>query len=168
MILFQSRFTSHDVDDVLNSGHDAWAEVDHVLDIEAALQVVEELMDNSVRHSGLGGGTLLIELLADVVVVRVEDVGVGIHHRMAADSEEQSVALAFQPGPEGTSTGSATRGGGLVLAVRYTALAPDMTLCLQSGHAVYTAEGGHGYLSTGSGDFHQGVLVDIVVPIGQV
>lgn len=165
MILFQSRFSSLDVDDVLSSAHDAWSEVDHVLDIEAVLHVVEELMDNAVRHSGLGGGSLLIEQVADSVLARVEDVGVGIHHRMAAGSEEQSVALAFQPGPEGTSTGSPTRGGGLVLAVRYTALVPDMALCLQSGQAVYTAEGGRGYLATGSGDVHQGVLVDIVVPI---
>lgn len=88
-----------------------WSQQDERLDAETVMTVVEELLDNAIRHSGERAGFLTLERIADSVMARVQDDGVGIHHNMAAESEEQSVARAFLPGPEGTSTGEPTRGG---------------------------------------------------------
>ena len=67
-------------------------------------------MVNAVEHSGEGGGVVTLLRVGDTMTLRVEDSGVGIHHNMAAASEEISVARAFQPGPEGTSSGSGIQG----------------------------------------------------------
>ena len=165
MILYSAAFDERTLGRALEAVCDIWAEVDDHLDVVTVLRAVEELADNAIAHSGRGGGDIVLRRKGDSVVVQVEDQGVGIHYRMAEDTEEQSVAKAFLPGPEGTSTSSSTRGGGLVLVVQYTAVEPGMTFCLYSGHACYTARKGQGRLATGSGDFHQGTLAEIVAPI---
>ena len=150
---------------VLGAASSVWGNEDDLLDIDTVLQVIEELMDNAVRHSGEGDGYFTLMRSGEKVVARVEDSGVGIHHNMAAASEELSVELAFQPGPAGTSTGSWMRGGGLCLALESTAAIPELSLCLYTGNTSYAASNGHGYVTSGSGDFHQGVLVELMCPV---
>lgn len=129
------------------------------------MTVVEELLDNAIRHSGEQAGFFTLERIADSVMARVRDEGVGIHHNMAAESEELSVTRAFLPGPEGTSTGEPTRGGGLYLAAYYTGVIEGLSLCLYTGNTCYIAEYGEGYALSGSGDFHQSVLVEVIAPV---
>lgn len=158
------RFNARNVADALDAVGRLWGEEDHLLDIDTLTGVIEELMVNAVEHSGEGGGVVTLLRVGDTMTLRVEDSGVGIHHNMAAASEEMSVARAFQPGPEGTSSGSGFRGGGLVLAVAGTTQIPGLTLYLQTGATSYVAANGVGYVNGGSGDFHQGVLVELIVP----
>ena len=162
-ILGAWRFDARNAADVLDAVGRLWGEEDHLLDIDTLIGVIEELMVNAVEHSGEGGGIMTLVRLGDTMTLRVEDSGVGIHHNMAAASEEMSVVRAFHPGPEGTSSGSGFRGGGLVLAVAGTAQIPGLTLCLQSGATSYVAANGAGYVNGGTGDFHQGVLVELIV-----
>ena len=151
--------------EVLGTASVLWGNEDDLLDIDTVLGVAEELMDNVVRHSGEGVGYFTLLRSGDKVVARVEDSGVGIHHNMAAASEELSVELAFQPGPVGTSTGSWMRGGGLYLALEATAAIPELSLSLYTGDTSYAASTGRGYATSGSGDFHQGVLVELICPV---
>ncbi|MCE2528373.1 MAG: ATP-binding protein [Acidimicrobiia bacterium] len=163
--LYYAQFGTDTIGDVLNAASLVWGGEDHLLDVETIMEAIEEVMDNAVRHSGQDGGAFTLSRSGDKMVARVEDSGVGIHHNMAAASEELSVEFAFRPGPVGTSTGSRRRGGGLVLALDATASIPQMTLCLYTGHTSYTASNGKGYVTSGSGDFHQGVLVEMTCPI---
>ena len=162
--LYSSPFDAGSAGSVLETAGRIWGTEDDLLDIETVLEVLEELMDNVVRHSGKEGGFLSLFRCQRKLVARVEDFGVGVHHNMGASSEELSVELAFEPGPVGTSTGSPMRGGGLWLALQSTAENPGLTLHLHTGSTVYTASNGTGFVTSGSGDFHQGVLVDLVHP----
>ncbi|MDE0375740.1 MAG: hypothetical protein OXK16_07235 [bacterium] len=156
------RFDARNVADALDAVGRLWGEEDHLLEIDTLTGVIEELMVNAVEHSG-GGGVVTLLRIGATVTLRVKESGVGIHHNMAAASEEISVARAFQPGPEGTSSGSGFRGEGLVLAFAGPTQIPGLTLYLQSGATSYVAANGVGYVNGGSGDFHQGVLVELIV-----
>ena len=123
-ILGAWRFDARTVADALDAVGRLWGEEDHLLDIDTLIGVIEELMVNAVEHSGEGGGVVTLLRVGDTMTLRVEDSGVGIHHNKAAASEEMSVARAFQPGPEGTSSGSGFRDGGLVLTVVGTTQIP--------------------------------------------
>jgi len=163
--LYTSAFDAATVSTVLETAGLVWGAEDDLLDVETVLDVLEELMDNAVRHSGEKGGSLSLLRYGRKLVARVEDSGVGIHRNMATASEERSVELAFEPGPVGTSTGSPMRGGGLWLALQSTAENPRLTLCLHTGSTVYAASNGEGYATSGSGDYHQGVLVELMCPV---
>lgn len=161
-------FGAGNVADVLDTVGRLWGREDDLADIDTLLGVMEELMENAVEHSGEGGGAVALLRFGDTVTARVEDSGVGIHHNMAAGSEGLSVERAFQPGPVGTSTKTGYRGGGLVMAVAATAQVPGLILHLQSGATGYAAANGQGYANGGRGDFHQGVLVELICPVASI
>ena len=165
--LYSSSFNSENADQVQNAMITMWGEADQLIDLGEVEAVVEELLDNTLRHSGPGAGTVSLLRCNQRIVARVEDSGVGIHHNMAAASDEISVELAFEPGPLGTSTGSGLRGGGLWLAKAATAAVPGLTLALYSGNTCYTASNGEGRICSGSGDFHQGVIVELICPLSE-
>ena len=163
MLLVSRPFTEADIDGLLESAERILAGQDERIDIDGFLLVVEELMDNVVRHSGKSGGDFTIELVGEYIVARVEDRGVGIHHNMSRQysglSEDRAVALAFQPGMASNGVSAPRRG--LSLVAGHTALASGATLCLYTGESCYVVNGGEGTVLPSSGDFHRGVLAEL-------
>ena len=51
------------------------------------------------------------------------------------------------------------------MAAYYTGVIEGLSICLYTGNTCYIAEYGGGYASSGSGDFHQGVLVEVIAPV---
>ena len=78
-------------------------------------------------------------------------------------SEGEAVVKAFMGGA--TSTGFAGRGGGLYLTLRYTRQVPGCLLNLYTNEVAYVGLNGRGKLLASSGFSHQGVLVEMMVPL---
>ena len=137
------------------------------MDIEAFLTIIEELVYNAIQHSGEAGGIFALDLVDDQLLAKVEDSGVGIPTTMARRypdiSGGEAVLKAFVGGA--TSTGFEGRSGGLYLTLRYTRQVPGCLLNLYTGEVAYVGLYGNGKLLASSGFAHQGVLVEIMVPL---
>lgn len=121
------------------------------VDIGSLTEVVVELADNAILHSGEAGGWFSVQLghhPHQQLTVVIADRGVGIPHRVKEAVEDrdlddyQALLLAFQP--RFSSTGDPHRGFGLNLALDYTGRVAGSVFTLESGKAVYAASDGRG------------------------
>lgn len=142
------------------------------VDTGSLSEVVVELADNALLHSGEDVGWFSVQLGGrprEQLTVVIVDRGVGIPHRVNQAVEDrdlddyQALLLAFQP--RFSSTGDPHRGFGLNIALEYTGRVSGSALTVESGHAVFAAtEGGGRVLSKGARRI-QGVTARLSVPV---
>ena len=167
MVIPPTRFDDETIDTLLDDTEQALQELGVEMDTEAFLVIIEELAYNAMQHSGEAGGIFALDIVDDQILAKVEDSGVGIRSTMSRNypdiSEGEAVLKAFMG--EATSTGFESRGGGLYLTLGYTRQVPGCLLNLYTGEVVYVGLNGRGKLLASSGFSHQGVLVEIMVPL---
>lgn len=167
MIVPPTPFGDETIDALLDDTEQALQDLGVEMDVEAFLTIIEELVYNAIQHSGKAGGVFALDLVDDQLLARVEDSGVGIRSTMARNypdiSEAEAVLKAFVGGA--TSTGFEGRGGGLYLTLRYTRQVPGCLLNLYTNEVAYVGLDGKGKLLASSGFSHQGVLVEMMVPL---
>ena len=167
MLVEPTPFDEFTVDALLTETEDALNDLGSEIDVDAFLTVLEELAYNAIQHSGKNGGLFALDLVDDQLVGRVEDSGVGIKSTMSRNypdiSEEDALLRAFAGG--GTSTGFSGRGGGLYLTLRYTMQVLGCLISLFTNEVAYMGLDGEGKVVASSGFSHQGVLVEVMVPL---
>ncbi|MDE0231967.1 MAG: ATP-binding protein [bacterium] len=142
------------------------------VDAGSLSEVVVELADNALLHSGEDGGWFSVQIggrAREELAVVVSDRGVGIPHRVnqaAADrdlDDYQALLLAFQP--RFSSTGDPHRGFGLNIALEYTGRIPGSALTVESGRAVFAATDAKGRVLSRGARPVQGVTARLSVPV---
>ena len=170
LLISPTEFDDQTKDYLLKEAEQFLYELGKGIDVDAFLSSVRELMFNVVQHSGEEGGVFALEADKRLVVARVEDGGVGIHHNMSQAhpglSEPETLIKALERG--GTSTGYAMRGFGLFWAVVYTEETSGALLVLTTGEVACMAMNGEPKLISTSGDFHQGVIAELSVAFEEV
>lgn len=171
-ILFETAFHGETVDDMEDA---LWRLVTNrqwPVDVQGLTEVIVELADNAVLHSGDGRGWCSVQQAHRPdrrLTVVIADRGVGIPHRVNEAMAEQelddyqAMMVAFQR--RFSSTGDPHRGFGLNIALDYTGRVPRSAFTVESGHAVYAATGGRGRVLSKGARAVQGVVARLSVPL---
>ena len=171
-VLFETAFDSATADGMEDALWRFLSRKQLPVDIGSLTEVVVELADNAIVHSGDGGGWCSVQLgdcPCDRLTVVIADRGVGIPFRVNQAVEDrnlddhQALLLAFER--RFSSTGDPHRGFGLNIALDYTGRVPGSVLTLESGHAALAATEGRGRLLSKGARRVQGVRVRLSVPL---
>ena len=150
-ILYETPFDGATVDEMETALWRLFSQGKWPVDASALTEVVVELADNAILHSGEGEGWCSVQhgdRLRRQLTVVIADRGVGIPYRINQATEDlqlddyQALLLAFQR--RFSSTGDPHRGFGLNIVLDYTERVPGSVFSLESGHAVYAATDGRG------------------------
>ena len=162
-ILYRSRFDADTIGYVMiEIGDLLEGRVDNKRQL---LNAVRELADNSLYHSGEGGGWCSVETIDNQLAVTVQDRGEGIHQslrRLFANIDE-SQALRFAFGGGVSVTGDPVRELGLKLVLDYTQ--KGATLLLETGGAAFVGIDGKGQVIGKSTQRVEGVAATLCLPI---
>lgn len=171
-VLYETAFDGGTVDEMEDALWRLVSKGEWPVDVQAFTEVIVELADNAILHSGEGGGWCSLqhsdrpdERLNAVIT----DCGVGIPHRVNQTIEDQilddyqAMTKAFQR--RFSSTGDPHRGFGLNIALDYTGRVPGSVFTVESGHAVYAATGGNGRVLSKGARVIRGVIARLSVPL---
>lgn len=171
-ILYETAFNGTTVDEMEDALWRLVSRKEWPVDIGALTEVIVELADNALLHSGEGRGWRSIQYADgpdERLNVVIADRGVGIPYRVNQAIGEkdlddyQAMMLAFQR--RFSSTGDPHRGFGLNIALDYTGRARGSVFTLESGHAVYAAASGKGRVLSKGARAVQGVIARLSVPL---
>lgn len=142
------------------------------VDVAALTEVVVELADYAILHSGDSEGWCSLQHADrpfEQLTVVIADRGVGIPYRVKQVVQDrkiddyQALILAFQR--RFSATGDPHRGFGLNLVLDYTGRVPGSMFSLESGHAVYAATAGKGRVLSKGARQVQNVTARLSVPL---
>ena len=170
--LYETAFDGATVDEIEAALWRLLSQGQWPVDASALTEVVVELADNAILHSGEGEGWCSVQhgdRPRRQLTVVIADRGVGIPYRVNQATEDlqlddyQALLLAFQR--RFSSTGDPHRGFGLNIVLDYTGRVPGSVFSLESGHAVYAATDGRGRVLSKGARKVQGVTARLSIPL---
>lgn len=163
MILYESRFDAASVGGMTIRIRQLVRGL--VEDSRRLVNMVRELADNAIFHSGEGGGYCLVERADSQLRVVVRDRGMGIHARLAelfADiSERDAVRRVFRGGV--SATADPDRGIDLKMVLDHTRQGPSVLV--ETGGVAFVGVGGRGRLIGKSSQTVEGVTATLTLPL---
>ena len=170
--LYETAFDGTTVDEMEDALWRLVSKREWPVDVQSLPEVIVELADNAILHSGDGRGWCSVQQAdrpEERLTAVIADRGVGIPYRVnqAVGEQElddyQAMMLAFRR--RFSSTGDPHRGFGLNIALDYTGRVPGTVFTVESGHAVYAATGGKGRVLSKGARAIQGVIARLSVPL---